>query len=31
MKRLLLTGASGFLGEYVLKAAIEWELIPTYF
>lgn len=31
MKRLLLTGASGFLGEYVLKAAIEWEVIPTYF
>lgn len=31
MKRLLLTGASGFLGAHILQAAEAWEVFPTYF
>jgi dTDP-4-dehydrorhamnose reductase len=31
MKRLLLTGASGFLGAHVLQAALHWHVAPTYF
>jgi dTDP-4-dehydrorhamnose reductase len=31
MKRLLLTGGSGYLGQQILKTAIGWDVFPTYF
>ncbi len=31
MKRLLLTGASGYLGAAMLNLAREWQVYPTYF
>lgn len=31
MRRLLLTGASGYLGAHLLHSAPDWRLLPTYF
>ena len=31
MKRLLLTGASGYLGARLLRTASDWHILPTYF
>ncbi len=31
MKRLLLTGGSGYLGSHLIQAAQDWEVYATYF
>ena len=31
MKRLLLTGASGYLGAHLLRTAKDWHILPAYF